>query len=37
MANSTLSRVVWFIYIYIQHNSITDRLASRLLFDLWGI
>ena len=37
MADSTLSRVVWFNYICIQHNSITDRLASRLLFDLWGI
>lgn len=37
MTNSTLSRVVGFGYIYMQHNSITDRLASRLLFDLWGI
>lgn len=37
MADSTLSRVVGFDYIYMQHNSITDRLASRLLFDLWEI
>ncbi len=37
MADSTLSRVVGFGYIYMQHNSITDRLASRLPFDLWGI
>lgn len=37
MAYSTLSRVVGFDYIYMQHNSITDTLASRLLFDLRGI